>query len=336
MDRDVLIAEVFQRKPLWDQKDCQHHNRFILDKNWDEVAALMKTTREAVRVKWKSLRDNFRKELGKKPRSRSGEEGSQAIWKPKWKYFDSLLFLQDQFIARSSGGSLPEVDTQIAQVRFMDIQWTYICVHWYMGTDSSETTAYPLDIEMASGNNSDADPHDASRGSSAGSATTSGKGKRSYDQIGPRDDSFGNRAGSATTSPKRKRSYDQIGNALIRLEEEKLDMVTQSRQVDDDESFFNSLLPYVRRLPQEDKLLLRIQMQQLVYNAVYGKSRTGRNPSTSNSRQTFDSSSSSTSRPNVSNLPSTSTSRQNLLDLPPVGSIIRGGYSDDDDDFKNL
>ena len=32
MNIDMLIGEVFLRSPLWDQKDKNHHNRFILDK----------------------------------------------------------------------------------------------------------------------------------------------------------------------------------------------------------------------------------------------------------------------------------------------------------------
>lgn len=46
MDADKLIAEVFVRTPLWDQKNIHHHNRFVLDKLWDEVAAILNTSRE--------------------------------------------------------------------------------------------------------------------------------------------------------------------------------------------------------------------------------------------------------------------------------------------------
>lgn len=46
MDIDIFISSVFEKKPLWDQKDAQHHNRFILDKLWDAVAAEMKSTSE--------------------------------------------------------------------------------------------------------------------------------------------------------------------------------------------------------------------------------------------------------------------------------------------------
>ena len=46
MDIEKLIAEVFIRSPLWDQKDKNHHNRFILDQLWDEVGVKLKTKRK--------------------------------------------------------------------------------------------------------------------------------------------------------------------------------------------------------------------------------------------------------------------------------------------------
>lgn len=39
-----LISAVFVRSPLWDQLDPKHHNRYILDKLWGEVANLLKSS----------------------------------------------------------------------------------------------------------------------------------------------------------------------------------------------------------------------------------------------------------------------------------------------------
>lgn len=50
MNVEVLISAVFKRKPLWDQKDPEHHNRYVLDKMWDEVAAEMKTTSKLLQL----------------------------------------------------------------------------------------------------------------------------------------------------------------------------------------------------------------------------------------------------------------------------------------------
>lgn len=44
MDINILISSVFVKNPLWDQSDSQHHNRYVLDKMWDEVADELKST----------------------------------------------------------------------------------------------------------------------------------------------------------------------------------------------------------------------------------------------------------------------------------------------------
>lgn len=46
MDIDCLIGEIFLRPALWDQKNKNHHNRFVLDKLWDEVGAKLNTSRK--------------------------------------------------------------------------------------------------------------------------------------------------------------------------------------------------------------------------------------------------------------------------------------------------
>jgi hypothetical protein len=41
MHCELLIAEVFSKKPLWQLSHPQHHDRGVLDKLWDEVANKM-------------------------------------------------------------------------------------------------------------------------------------------------------------------------------------------------------------------------------------------------------------------------------------------------------
>ncbi|CAH1962621.1 unnamed protein product [Acanthoscelides obtectus] len=81
--------------------------------------------------------------------------------------------------------------------------------------------------------------------------------------------------GATLTKPSkvRKQQNDKdIGTALVRIEETKLKMLQnqQVRTVDEDSNFFDSLLPHVRTLPPRKKMLLRMKMQELVYNFVYG------------------------------------------------------------------
>lgn len=46
MDIDSLISEIFIRLALWDQKNQNHHDRFILDKLWEEVAVKLNTSKK--------------------------------------------------------------------------------------------------------------------------------------------------------------------------------------------------------------------------------------------------------------------------------------------------
>lgn len=44
MDKDLLISEIYKKTPIWDQRHKSHHNRYVLDKCWAEVAANCKVT----------------------------------------------------------------------------------------------------------------------------------------------------------------------------------------------------------------------------------------------------------------------------------------------------
>lgn len=44
MDAEELIREVFIRESLWNQAHPDHHNRFILEKQWEEIGKNMNAT----------------------------------------------------------------------------------------------------------------------------------------------------------------------------------------------------------------------------------------------------------------------------------------------------
>lgn len=68
-------------------------------------------TEEDVKRKWRSLRDQFLKELKKIPSNRSGSSQEYAsLYKGKWCYFRSMLFLKDTAIPRRSDGNISDVD----------------------------------------------------------------------------------------------------------------------------------------------------------------------------------------------------------------------------------
>lgn len=75
--------------------------------------------------------------------------------------------------------------------------------------------------------------------------------------------------------PKRARTSQMtVENSLINLEREKMEMQRQYISSvdggDEDVGFFNSLLPYVRQLTPQQKMMYRMQVQQQLYEMLYG------------------------------------------------------------------
>lgn len=67
---------------------------------------------------------------------------------------------------------------------------------------------------------------------------------------------------------RKRKAGDTFRDLYLQHENKKLELLQKSMEDDDDMHFFQSLLPDVKSLPRSEKLLLRIEMQRLVYNAV--------------------------------------------------------------------
>ncbi|XP_053965716.1 uncharacterized protein LOC128868025 [Anastrepha ludens] len=94
---ELFINEVRKRELLWNKKKVllRHVERQIAaEKLWEEVADACGISKSTAKCKWRSLRDQFIKELKKVPVYTSG--GSYYIEereKPKWVHFNNLIFL---------------------------------------------------------------------------------------------------------------------------------------------------------------------------------------------------------------------------------------------------
>ncbi|XP_067005163.2 uncharacterized protein [Anabrus simplex] len=103
MDTEKLINCVFERTPLWDQKNKMYHNRDMSRLLWNEVANELGLPREVVKVKWRGLRDIFRREL-QKERCSELMGGRQA--KSRWAYFQKMMFIKDHVTNRIPIGNI--------------------------------------------------------------------------------------------------------------------------------------------------------------------------------------------------------------------------------------
>jgi hypothetical protein len=81
-DTDEFIRLVHQRRALWDREDLEHHSLNTPNKLWKEVGQELKTTRYAVRAKWKALRDGFVTRFRKMPVRPSGDGGLEFYYTP--------------------------------------------------------------------------------------------------------------------------------------------------------------------------------------------------------------------------------------------------------------
>lgn len=64
-----------------------YSNRTNETRNWVCVGTVVKEA-------WDSLRDCYRRELKKVPKTRSGTAAPLEIYKPKWQFFASMDFLR--------------------------------------------------------------------------------------------------------------------------------------------------------------------------------------------------------------------------------------------------
>ncbi|XP_032524091.2 uncharacterized protein LOC116775320 [Danaus plexippus] len=88
-DRNLLalIFEVKKRPCLWNHEDEGYNERSRLTTAWAEIAAKIKLPEDLLRVKWKNLRDLFKREV-KKCNAHAVDE-----YTGKWRYFKTLWFL---------------------------------------------------------------------------------------------------------------------------------------------------------------------------------------------------------------------------------------------------
>ncbi|XP_067012415.2 uncharacterized protein [Anabrus simplex] len=98
MDKEQLISEVFRKTAIWDQCHKSHHNRYVLEKCWEEVAANSGITVEQAKKSWKVLRQQFKVHFYK------SSEGTVH-----WPYFKSMMFLKDVFEKRPTSGNTGNV-----------------------------------------------------------------------------------------------------------------------------------------------------------------------------------------------------------------------------------
>ncbi|XP_062538642.1 uncharacterized protein LOC134206913 [Armigeres subalbatus] len=105
IDSELLIAAVFLRKELWEQRSRNFRNRILVDRSWQEIAEEFNACEDTVEERWKALRDSYGKVLKNLPVSKSGDAGGENF-DTSWPYFKCMHFLREQMKPRKTTGNL--------------------------------------------------------------------------------------------------------------------------------------------------------------------------------------------------------------------------------------
>ncbi|XP_023228253.1 uncharacterized protein LOC111628658 [Centruroides sculpturatus] len=212
----------------------EYHNRDLVDKEWDNIATRLNIGKELAKSKWKSLRDNFRKELKKIQNTRSGDAAPAK--RTKWIHFSSLEFLREFIKPRFTSSNLlvdlgpstsdPEttVDNEVTN---------YIEEPTIWNLQNDETDRCIVDI----------------------------------------NDKLTLSSGSCPSIPnkKQKRKTDKLDlqKEILEIEKLKIEWLRKAETEDDDDlNFFKSLLPYMKLLPPIKKLTVRSKIQNFVLDQL--------------------------------------------------------------------
>lgn len=197
------------------------------------------------------MRDKFRITLASIPKSKSGDSASvfTTQYKGQWKYFESLLFLKDQFTPRSHGGNF-NISEDESNTRFSE----RISDDEDISTREKNSIQEPVEEDVI-------------------------LAEEQIEVLTPRSTPSTSRPTSASqnrdNSIKKKRSSnDNIGLALLDIEKRKIQYLEEKKSKsaelvkDEDLAFFKSLLPHVRKISAMEKLSYRMKILEITKTFV--------------------------------------------------------------------
>ncbi|XP_058115852.1 transcription factor Adf-1-like [Anopheles ziemanni] len=178
---EQLIAKVRANEVLYNVKNVNYRRKNDKERLWQQIAYELNCSVEVCKRRWKSLRDKFIKlsRVEQSARGTSDEEQPK-----KWRYFDSLTFLQGY--NKSSLATANFLDSMyLTEERYVDIKCEHPNGRQFVREDNAVTVA----VECSSGivNTDRYTATDARNGATVTldvqSGTVSGGRKRQLDLI---------------------------------------------------------------------------------------------------------------------------------------------------------
>lgn len=226
-----------------------------------------------LKAKWKGLRDTFRAELKKDQVYRKSKFHRN---RPVWIHFKSLQFLKEQMLPRPPiwERSVAKTEDELQPSCESEAENGIPTSGIDGGLDDRDAIADHL-LSMAGDGNVghhgqlklDGDHHGR-----RGTVDVKREPEESFDNLefqNVADNLAENEMMLQNISPEQVLMSDSDGVGLAGVDP------LEGNRFDDNYYFLMSLLPHIRTLPADRRMLLRIQMQELVYKEVYKKTIDG-------------------------------------------------------------
>ncbi|XP_068107726.1 uncharacterized protein [Hyperolius riggenbachi] len=242
IDPVALIDQVERRPELWDVALDDYHNVYKKNRAWESVATFFyekyetfDTRRKArilkmLKVKWKSLRDRFKKDHDKSKEERSGQGLKKYRFHPM---YQSLMFLVPSLEKRVTSGNVEDDDDDEEP-------------HLASANDSTEcagdtnTHRADSDVELVING----------KQSSSGAHTSKPIGK-----VG---------------RPRRRKLVEEDTEILDALSTMRSDLIETNNDADKDDpilDFLKSLAPDIKLVPAEKMTKLKVEIMNVILSA---------------------------------------------------------------------
>lgn len=228
-----------------------------------------------MRLKWRNLRDQFRRELKKmrKPRSKDPCDPPISSYRGKWMYFEMLLFLKDTMVQKKMEDCLEDnnlVNAEETECKPQDI---------VNDDDLPVTENSPLTSRCSP------DVIDIARlsqihGTVKFRTGRSGLESQNSEMFEPRVQRSSSRHGFERRRKKKALRLSDFEENILELENRKLSMLIEKgssgerheSEIDEDMHFAKSLVPFLRRLNPLRKLVVRNEIQNLLIKELLDES----------------------------------------------------------------
>lgn len=266
IDCSILVKEIETRPELWDARNPSRHNRVSLHENWNEIGHILDQPgknninvfmqnfinniilAEICRKKWKYIKDQYRKELRMEMRC------GPSYFKSNWSLYESLNFMKPYFKTLLVGHTKRERNHFIEQNEI-----------------KSESNYENLDVDPENAS-VDMEMHSESDECDEEMENWKFSCRLSNNELSVVEITEDDNDSAVVLSEHGKPSVKKI--RLSRIGSIESSSVSENSRCNDDNlHFFKSLLPFMTKLDDLQKLRVRSTIQNVILHELEGTSK---------------------------------------------------------------